>query len=287
MNLITDILLPVLVFLVMAIVGTGLSVEDLRRVVVYPRAVVTGTLAQIVLLPALAVAFVRLTTPSELIAAGILLLVTCPGGAVSNSYCYLARANLALSVTLTAFTSMLSVITLPLAMSLAFRYALATRVAVEIPVATMVGQLAALLLLPVALGMTLRWKAPGFVERSARAMQIVTWVAILAIAAFVFWTERAQLGSAVAVMMLYAIGFTFIAMALGFLVSRLSGSTDPSDHLVMVVEFAIRNLPIATLIGATTLGRTDFVVFAGAVLFAQTPILVGLVMWFKGRRIAP
>jgi hypothetical protein len=55
----------------------------------------------------------------------------------------------------------------------------------------------------------------------------------------------------------------------------------------MVVEFAIRNLPIATLIGATTLGRTDFVVFAGAVLFAQTPLLVGLVVWFRRHRNNP
>jgi BASS family bile acid:Na+ symporter len=280
----TDLLLPALVFLVMAIVGTGLTVEDLRRVVVYPRAVIIGTLGQIVLLPALAVLFVRLTSPTEMIAAGLILLVTCPGGAVSNSYSYLARANLALSVTLTAFTSILSVLTLPIAMSLAFRAALATRVDVEIPVVTMVGQLGLLLLTPVAIGMMVRRNAPSFVDRFSRALQVVTWLAILAIAGFVLWTEREHLGAAVGVMILYAVGFTVAAMILGFLVSRLSGSTSASDHLVMVVEFAVRNLPIATLIGATTLGRTDFVVFAGAVLFAQTPMLIVLVVWFRRRR---
>jgi predicted Na+-dependent transporter len=81
-----SLLLPALAFLVMAIVGTGLTVQDLGCVVVYPRAAITGTVAQIVRLPVLAVLLVRATEPDEIITAGLLLLVTCPGGAVSNSY---------------------------------------------------------------------------------------------------------------------------------------------------------------------------------------------------------
>jgi bile acid:Na+ symporter, BASS family len=283
MNLLTAILLPALVFLVMGIVGTGLTVEDLRRVLVYPRAVITGTLAQIVLLPLLAVVFVRLTEPAEIIAAGLLLLVTCPGGAVSNSYTYLARANLGLSVTLTAFTSILSVLTMPVAMRLAFEHGLGRAVHLAVPTSTIALQLAGVLLTPVAIGMLVRWKAPALVERSRPLLQAVTWIAILAIAAFVLWTEREHLRAAVGVMILFACGFTVVAMALGVLVSRLSGSTSPSDHFVLMVEFAIRNLPIATLVGTTALGRTDFVVFSGAVLFAQTPMLVALVLWFRKR----
>lgn len=284
MNLVTDLLLPGLVFFVMGIVGTGLTLDDLRRVVVYPRVVIMGTIGQIFLLPLLAVLLVRLTSPGELVAAGLLLLVTCPGGAVSNSYSYLAQANLALSVTLTAFTSILSVITLPVAMSLSFRYGLGTDIDVAVPVGTIVAQLLVLLLTPVVIGMVVRRKAPSFVERSKAAIQAAAWIAVLAIVAFIFWQERAQLSVVVGEMIVYALMLTLGAMALGFLVSRLSGSVHPSDHFVMVVEFSVRNLPIASLIGATTLGRPELVVFSGAMFFAQTPILIGLVVWFRRRR---
>ena len=105
--------LPLTIAMIMLAMGLGLVVDDFRRIFGKPRAVMIGLGAQIVLLPMLgfAVAFGFGLRPE--LAVGLVLLTTCPGGAHSNLYASFARADVALSVTLTAVSGFITILTIP------------------------------------------------------------------------------------------------------------------------------------------------------------------------------
>ncbi|HVM44816.1 MAG TPA: bile acid:sodium symporter, partial [Candidatus Thermoplasmatota archaeon] len=115
----SDVALPLALAVIMLGMGMTLSVADFARVRRMPRAVVAGVLAQFVVLPALgigvAIVFARFLGLPPLFAVGLILLACCPGGATSNLLAYLARADAALSVTLTSLTSLAAALVTPAA----------------------------------------------------------------------------------------------------------------------------------------------------------------------------
>ena len=104
---------PVIIFVLMFAMGLSLTVADFRRLIAYPRAVIVGLVGQLVLLPILAFTVTWLFNAPPVLAAGAILLSACPGGVTSNSYVFVSRGDVGLSVTLTAITSLLTVFTIP------------------------------------------------------------------------------------------------------------------------------------------------------------------------------
>src|SRR5882672_3293755 len=102
---ITDYAVPAGLFVLMLIVGTDLRVADFRRTFQYPIIVLAAVCGQLLLLPLLALLIVATTKLQASLATAIIVLALCPGGAISNYYCYLARSNVALSATITAVTT--------------------------------------------------------------------------------------------------------------------------------------------------------------------------------------
>ncbi len=113
-NIATQVLLPLSLAFIMFTLGLALTVADFRRVAVQPKDFLVGAFSQILLLPAVAVLLVLVWPMAPALAVGVMLLAACPGGVTSNLMTYLARGDTALSVSLTAVISLLSVVTLPL-----------------------------------------------------------------------------------------------------------------------------------------------------------------------------
>src|SRR5436305_8958797 len=99
---VVDIAVPAIVVLAMTAVGLGLTVDDFRRVARRPGVVAAATVGQLVFLPLIGLALVRCLGLSPPVGKGLLLVVACPAGPMANLYSHLARARVALSVTLTA-----------------------------------------------------------------------------------------------------------------------------------------------------------------------------------------
>ena len=120
MDLLINVGLPISLAIIMLSLGIGLEAADFRRVLSrrYPFAI--GALSQVVLLPVTAFAVVKLFALPPAIAVGFMLLSFCPGGVTSNVLSKLARGDVALSVSLTSVTSLLSMVTVPLVMAFAF-----------------------------------------------------------------------------------------------------------------------------------------------------------------------
>jgi bile acid:Na+ symporter, BASS family len=157
-------------------VGLGLTLEDFRRLARTPRALAVGLVGQVLLLPALAFAVAAAFSLPAGLAVGLILIATCPGGAHSNLYTKLAKGDVALSIGLTATSNALGTLTMPVWLYLATQaHASEARVITVSPLET-AAQLALVLAVPLALGMTVR-KAS---ERWARRLS--PWLVSVAVA---------------------------------------------------------------------------------------------------------
>ena len=141
--------IPVALATVMLGMGLSLTLEDLKRVVLYPKAVGTGLLGQLILLPLLAFVLATMLAPNPAIAAGAIMLAACPGGVTSNAYTFAARADVALSVTLTAIESIITIFTIPLFAYLALSFYFDQATAPDVPAVGMIRQLAIITAIPI------------------------------------------------------------------------------------------------------------------------------------------
>ena len=185
---------PLVLFLLMFLVGLGLTVSDFRRVASAPRAVVVGTLAQVFMLPLMTFALVTGLGLPPMFGAGAVLLALSPGAGMSNVLVAFAKANTALSVTLTAVASVVAVVTLPSVSAATLQLFSTETVLVEVPVGLLMLQLALSLLLPITLGMWVLARWPEFVTRLAKILRngLMALIGVV-IAAAVAFGEQEQL----------------------------------------------------------------------------------------------
>ncbi len=276
---------PALVWLLMFTVGLELAPGDLRRVVVYPKAVLVATLGQLLLLPAIAAALIWALRPAPAVAAGMILLAASPGGALSNVYAYLARANLALSVTLTALSTLLALISMPLLTAAGIALFLDRQDAIPVPVARMVGQLVLMLLLPLGLGMVLRHGWPELVRHAGRWLRRLSLLGLTVLVGVILYAQRADLASGLGPIVTAALVFSITAMLTGWVLGWLVG-LNRRDRFTLLLEFGVRNLALVALIGITVFGRVEMVLFATLFLVVEMPIVL-LLAGLHGRRAGP
>ena len=274
-----DVAVPVVTFLVMTIVGLDLSRPDFERVRARPRILVAGLLGPFLLLPPIALAVLAVVPMPEEIRAGLLLLAVCPVGGISNTYNYLARASTALSVSLTAVSCLLAVVTMPLLTRL-FEVVLGRPFGFRAPVGPLAAQILGMLVLPVAVGMTLRARAPGFASRHQTAFRRATFAGIVLIIGFVLWNEWHRFLANLAASAGAAALFVLLAMGAGFLVA-LGAGADRRERFTLSVEFATRNTAIAAAVAITLLGDTRFAVFATTYFFTEAVPLLAAVAAFR------
>lgn len=171
-NIVTQLVLPLALFVVMLGMGLSLVPADFRRVFEKPRAVAVGALGQLLFLPLVALGVIASLDLPPLFAVGLMVLAFAPGGTTSNAITYLVRGDLALSITLTAVTSLITPITIPLGTAWAMSRYLGESATVSLPVGSTIAILVAITLVPVSIGMVIRNKKPGLATRAERPVRI-------------------------------------------------------------------------------------------------------------------
>jgi len=277
MSSIVAVGLPVLIILAMTIVGLELTVQDLSRVLHYPAEVAAGLLGQLLALPLIAAGLILLLRPEPAVSGGLILAAAAPQAMTSNYYCLLGRANIALSVTLTAASSILALASTPLIASLAFGLLLQQDAGFTVPAGKVTQQVVTGLLLPIGAGMLVRRRAPAFVERNRIRFQRLTVVAIAAMLAIILIDQAATIQRNLASIVVTAVLFTAGAAALGLGIARALSWPRP-DTVTLVAAFPSRSLSIATLIAVNVLGRLDFLAFAGTFFLVQAALLVPVML---------
>ena len=277
MSILVHVGLPLLIMLAMTIVGLELTFADLRRVLHYPMHVAVALLGQVLVLPLIAAALILLLRPEPAIAGGLILAAAAPQAISSNYYCLLARADIALSVTLTAVSSALAVASTPLVAALGFGLLLEQGEGFVLPVGKVVQQVVTGLLLPVSAGMLVRHYAPGFVERNRVRFQRLSLAAVGFMLAILLADQAGTIRRNLLPIVLAAGLFTVSAAALGFGLAK-AFSWSREDTVTMVAAFPSRSLSIATLIALNVLGRLEFLSFAVVFFLVQSLLLVPVMM---------
>ena len=269
-----DLAIQIAVFLIMAIVGLDLTRADFGRLTERPTLIVVATAAQWTILPLVAWAVAWTLPLPPHIVAGIVLLAACPAGAISNYYAFIARADVALSVTLTAISVAASVVTLPLISAVGFSLLLDDAARVKAPIGPMAIQLTVNLLIPVFIGMWLRARFPEFVIRHQSAARRLGNVALVATVAILLSGLGRSVLKDLGVTILSAVVFTGVAAGAGLIV----GATLRADRRqlqALAIEFACRNTAITILIGVVVLDRPELAVFGLVVFLTQMPVVLG------------
>lgn len=252
MSTVTDLLLPAALAFIMFSLGLALEPADFRRVFVRPRAIAAGLLGQVVLLPLFALAIAIAFRLPPAMAAGLMILSACPGGVSSGLITQLARGETALSITLTAVTSVAAVLTVPVILEFSLtHFASASRPA-ELPLGKLVRGVFLLTTIPVALGMALRHFRRALALRWQKtAERLSTLLFVLIVVAFFIGQREAlaahlaSLGPAVAALNLAALS---CGLLLG-IIFRL----DRRARIAIASECGLQNAALGIFIAAGVL----------------------------------
>ncbi len=274
--MIVDLGIPVVVAFLMLLVGLDLTIRDFARVAESPKVVLGATLGHLTLVPLVVAGIILATDPDQVLRAGIILLAAAPSGALSNFYVYLAGANTALSVSLTALSVLAAFITMPLVSAAGFALFWDEAVEVPIPVLGMMGQLLVLLVLPIGLGMWIRGAKPAFYFRCQRVLRVMGIAGVVVVLVLLLADQREAVWNEGASMVGTAALFTLCAMAVALVVAH-SLRLSAEDRLTVVVEFTARNTAIVALTAVALLDSSAFALFAAVFTVAQIP-LIGLVV---------
>ena len=242
------IALPLVLAFIMFSLGLGLKKSDFTRILKFPKAFAVGLLNQVILLPVIALILALLVGLSPEFAVGLIILALCPGGVTSNVLTRIAGGNTPLSISLTAVTSLLSIITVPLLVAFAVRHFMGES-APPVDVTQLGFIMFCITAVPVALGMIITSKAPAltdriapFISRAAIVLFIIIIAGALAKNWTVFITNLPTLGP-----VLVILNITLLAIGLG---SAKLLKLEKSDASTIAIESGIQNGTLAITVGA-------------------------------------
>ena len=245
--------IPVLLIMVMTGLGLSLTIADLKRVIVVPKAATIGLIGQLIALPLLALALASVLAPTPEIAVGAIILAACPGGVTSNAYVFAARADVALSVTLTAISSVITVFTIPLLTYLAMQVFMDAGQRPDLPTANIFRTLFMLSIVPIATGMAVRWRWPAFAESLLERLRRITvgvlMLLIIAAAISSYEIIRENLLAAG----LLVIALNLLSMGMGFGLGKLF-SLPLKQRITLTYEIGVQNISLSLLVTLTLIG---------------------------------
>ena len=246
-------LIPWLLRFVMVGLGLTLTLADLKTVMLFPRGVVIGLTGQLVLLPLLAFLLALLLAPTPEIAVGAIILAACPGGVTSNAYAFAARADVALSVTLTAIASFITVLTLPLLTYAALQIFVQQGQIPTLPMLQMFQTLALFTVVPVCVGMLIRGLWPSFARRVIEGLRKVTVIVLIMIVLATAVTSYETISQYFFSSSLLVVGLNLLSMAMGYGLAR-AFRLNAVQRVTLTFEVGVQNLTLSLLVTLTLLG---------------------------------
>lgn len=281
---VVDVLLPLALGFIMFALGLTLTVGDFARLVARPRAMAVGLAGQVLLVPLVGFAVATVTGLPPAMAAGLMIVAACPGGASSGLITHLARGDTALSISLTAVTSVASVVTLPFVLDLALRHFLGSGVG-ALPVGRMVRGVFFLATVPVAAGMLLKHWRPALTARMAGTTERVATALFLLIVLATFASQRETLAANIGAVGPAALLHNVAVMALGAGLAAASGLR-PRDRVAIAVECGLHNAAVGIFIATTVLGMPALAVPSVVYALLMNGTAICLIVFMRRREAA-
>jgi BASS family bile acid:Na+ symporter len=258
MGVVTEIVLPLALAFIMFALGLGLTFDDFARVARQPRDFVIGAILQIVLLPVVAFALVSVWSLSPELALGVMIIAAAPGGVTSNILTAFARGDVALSISLTAVISLLSVVTIPVVVVFSYTQLIGGE-AGDVSVTATAVSVFVIVTVPVLIGLAVRRFAEGFAIRFNPIARQVSAVLFLIVLAGAIFQERANIVTYFAEAGLITLVLNLVMMGLAYLVARMFAS-GARQRITISIECGLQNGTLAIAVATLLFGGGQAVV---------------------------
>lgn len=275
-------MLPIALAVIMVSLGMSLTVDDFRRVVVNPKGIAIGLANLLLLSPLLAFAVAELYGLDPELAVGLVLLGASPGGTLANLLTHLARGDTALSITMTATSSIAAVVTVPLFLKLGIDHFGASGLDTHVGLIGLVARVLLITVVPLAAGMWLRARRRQLVEDLSGAFRRAAIVLFLGAVVGVIIAEHDRVIDNLGAVAAAAVTLNLAAMAGSFSISRLARLGN-RQATAIAMELGIHNSTLAIAIGASI---ATVLTIPAAVYAAFAFIPAGLFAWLMHRRNA-
>ena len=263
------VVLPAALFIIMLGMGMTLMPADFGRVFTLPKAVFVGLMGQMLLVPLLAFGVVSLFQMPPELAIGLMVLSFAPGGATSNMMTFLSRGDVALSITLTAFASIITPFSMPLLTQWSLDYWLGASQPVELPIAQTMLRLFVITVVPVSIGMWLHRTKPELSQVLANVVKPLSIAFLALVIVGIVSKHWAQMPEFLAAVGWPVFMLNSLALLLGYLFARFNGLNGP-QQLTIGIEVGVQNGGTALLVTGAILGNS---------VMSVPPVIYGILMW--------
>ena len=279
MNIVTDVILPLALAFIMFVLGLGLTSADFLRVIKQPRDFFVGAFSQIILLPIIAFILVKLWPISPELAIGVMIIAAAPGGVTSNILTSFAKGDVALSISLTAIISLLSVITVPFIILTSLTLIENSGLDLNISLTNMAISMFLIVTVPVIIGMIFRKFSSNVAikfEPIAKKISAVLFVIVLLGAIL---AEKDNVVSYFAQAGLITLVLNVVMMVVAYYVAQLLASGKEQKKCI-TIECGLQNGTLAIFVATSIFGGGIYVIPAATyslIMFATSLIFVYLV----------
>lgn len=270
MDQLSTIILAASLFIIMLGMGLSLVADDFKRVLFYPKAVLVGLVNQLVLLPLIGFGIASVFNLRPEIAVGIIILVACPGGPTSNLITHLAKGNTALSVTLTALNSFITILTIPFIVNIGLEQFLDEGQLVQLDVVKTILQVMVIIIIPIIIGMIIRKYAVNFATKMAKPVRIASGVVLTLVIIGIMLAKKEVLADYLKEAGLASLVLNMMTMFVGYRTAKWLKLNDKSA-ICISIESGIQSATLAISIAVVLLENQDF---------AIAPAVYGLLMFF-------
>ena len=272
MEIVTKIA-PIILALIMLGLGLGLKVEDFTRVLKTPKDFFVGFFSQLIILPIVAyLLIIILKTPPE-IAIGVMIIAAAPGGVTSNILTKFANGDVALSITLTAIISLISIITVPFIIFTSADLLGITNITENISMVGIALKMFLVVTVPVVIGMIIRKFAENFVASKAEIFNKLNIVLFVIFFIAAFYEERENFISFFKQAGLIALALNITMMVIAFYLAKCCAS-GIAQRKAISLECGLQNGTLAIFVSTQ--------IFGADILYATPTAAYGFIMYITG-----
>lgn len=275
-TILTQVFLPLSLAVIMFGMGLSLTPADFKRILIYPKAAAIGLTNQIILLPLIAFGLCKLFNLSPELSVGMMILAACPGGATSNLIAHLAKGDTALSVTLTAFSSIITVFSIPIIINFSIRHFIPDGSEQQLNVISTVISVLAITIIPVVIGMVLLRQSPQLASKLNQPFRKISALFFVLILLAAILKERANFVEFFAQAGPVALTLNITTLAVGFWIARTFGLNDRQSRTISI-ESGIQNGTLGITIAASIIGNSIMPIpsaIYGLLMFGTAGVLI-------------
>jgi bile acid:Na+ symporter, BASS family len=277
-SILTQLFLPLALAVIMFGMGLSLRFDDFKRILIYPKSVAIGLTNQLILLPLVAFGLIKVFGLQTELAVGLMILAACPGGATSNLITHLAKGDSALSITLTAFSSLITVLTIPFIVNFAILYFIPNGEEQQLNVFGTVISVIFITIIPVAIGMMVLKKSPQLAQKWDAPFRKISAIFFVIILLAAILKERENLIEYFAEAGPVALTLNLATLILGYFSGIIFG-LDKKQSTTIAIESGIQNGTLGITIAATLLVNSTMAIpsaIYGLLMFGTAGILIFL-----------